>query len=169
MVLTFQLFVQSDKCVDFFEFKNCCWKSFKMCNLGPFGDIFPFYLFLQYLQQRVKALTVKSHWVNSGLIHDKARADGPAAASPPSCCHPTHGMGSFQCCLKECLLPLNLVTTLDRKKIVEQMKKNIICFITVFFRGERLSTTKCKSNSLKPGVHLLKYPNCRGELSSGSA
>lgn len=121
----------------FFEFKSFACEFFKMCHLGPFGDIFPFYLFFQYLQPRVKAFTVKSHWVNSGIIHDKARADGPATASPSSCCHPTYGMGSFQCCLKECLSPLNLDTTLRQgKKIIKQMKKNIICCITVFFRGK---------------------------------
>lgn len=120
----------------FFEFKSFACKFFKMCNLGLFGDIFLFCLFFQYLQQRVKALTVKSHWVNTGIIHDKARADGPATASPPSCCHPTYGMGDFQCCLKECLLPLDLVTTLKQEKIIKQMKKNMICFIIIFFRGK---------------------------------
>lgn len=83
----------------FFEVErhNFACKFFKMFNLCLFGDIFPFFLsFFQYLQQGVKALTVKSHWVNTGIIHDKARADGPATASPPSCCHTTYGMGCFQ-------------------------------------------------------------------------
>jgi len=66
-------------------------------NLGLFSDIFfpSFSLFVQYLQG-VKALIVKSSWINTGVTYNKARADGPTTASSPSSCHTTYGMGYFK-------------------------------------------------------------------------
>lgn len=66
-----------------------------MLNLGLFGDTFSLLsLFFQYLQG-VKALIVKPSWINTGVTYNKARADGPTTASPPSSCDTTYGMGVF--------------------------------------------------------------------------
>lgn len=39
----------------------------------------------------LKALLVEPHWIYAGLIPNKSKSAGPAAASASSCCYPTNG------------------------------------------------------------------------------
>lgn len=112
-----------------------------------------FFLLFQYLQG-VKALTVKPHWVNTGVTYNKARADGPTTTSPPSCCHTTNGMGSFKCCLKEHVVLRTSSSTKAGKK--KGTRKCIVCFVIVILLSGKLNTNKYTNVSLKTGTDHLK-------------